>query len=118
MAISQSGSDRDFFSFVRARATFLCARKVAVSSRVFLTGRAASSSYSPPVVVGAAATTRITLVASAAAVLARRMRPIQVPGSSFYSARTLSFHGSGRLLMHWFIIDLLGGRRGRDGGRP
>jgi len=47
-----------------SRATFLRTRKVTAGSRVFLTGRAASSSYSPPLVAGAAAMTRIRLVAS------------------------------------------------------
>ena len=69
MAISQSGPGRDFFSFARSssRATLLCARKVAASSRVFVTGRAASSSCSPPLVAGAAATTRIRLVSGSIA---------------------------------------------------
>ena len=70
-----------------SRATFLRARKVAAGSRVFLTGRTASSSCSPP------------LVAGAAVVPAQRMRPAQVPGSSSCSARTLPFHGSDRLRM-------------------
>ena len=76
LTISQSGPDRDFFSFARSRsssrATFLCARKVAAGSRVFLTGRAASSSCSPPLDAGAAAATR--LVAGAATMPARLSR--------------------------------------------
>ena len=54
-----------------SRTTFLLARKVATVSRVFLTGRVASSSCSPPLVTGAVATTRIRLVLDSYQVLQR-----------------------------------------------
>ena len=61
----------NFFLCARSRSssrtTFLRARKVTAGSRVFLTGRTASSSCSPPLVAGAATTTRIILVSGSTA---------------------------------------------------